>query len=365
MAANIQILSDGTQCFVENGSKERAWHGLGTTFDRPMTAEEALNGCHANWNVEERGLYYMDNDFGKLLMENPTMTAQEFVNRLKKVESHKGIVRADNDFNLGIVGRGYGMVQNIDAFEFIDLLTNGKVGNASIETAGVLGNGERIFIVAKFPEVVRIGSKDDVVEQYMVFTTSHDGSGAVMCLSTNVRVVCQNTLNLALRNNSGKLCFKHTRHVTKRMDLTNKENAEMAYKALRLQQTYNQFFAESLEELGRIRLTDKQTEEILVNAVLTPDVQKIYFESGKDMNCDDIPTRSKNIITSITEATHSGVGQDILDKGTGLWLVNGLTTYYQNNYDWKGDGERKFDAIVGGSVETKLQKLYSNILKVA
>lgn len=364
MAHNIQILTDGTECFVENGSEERAWHGLGQVYDRPLTAIEALKGCHADWNVEERGIYYPNADFGKILMENPTMTAQEFMAYLTKIDSHKGIVRNDNNFNLGVVGKGYGMVQNAEAFEFVDLLTNGKVGNATIECAGVLGNGERIFITAKFPQVVRIGSKDDIIEQYIVFTTSHDGSGAVTCLVAPTRVVCQNTLNFALKHNSGKLYFKHTCNVSKRMDLTNKENAEMAYKVLNLQDTYTKFFAESLEQLGNIRLTDKQTEELLVSAVLTPDVQKIYFESGNNLNCEDIPTRSRNMITSITEACHGGIGQEYLDKGTGLWLVNGLTTYYQNNFDWK-DNERKFDAIIGGSVEGKLQKLHSNLLKIA
>lgn len=368
MAHNIQILADGTECFVENGKQERAWHGLGQVYDRPLTAIEALQGCHADWNVDSRQIYYPTAEWGKILMENKPMTPQEMMQYFANIESKRANVRSDNEFALGIVGKDYGIVQNTDAFDFIDMLTSGTCGGdtPTIETAGVLGNGERIFITAKLPEPIRVNNNsDDLVDMYFVFTTSHDGSGAVNCLCTPIRVVCNNTLNMAFSRNSGKLSFRHTLNIGKRLDLTNKQSADRAFKCMNLYNTYKTYFEESLEQLAKIRLTDEQTEQILVNSLLTPDVQKIYKESGFDLNCEDIPTRSRNIIMNVTDALHSGIGQDILDKGNGLWLVNGLTTYYQNNFDWKGDDERKFDAIMEGSVQTKLQNAYANLLKVA
>lgn len=368
MAHNIQILSDGTECFVENGKKQRAWHGLGQVYDRPLSALEALKGCHADWNVDSRNIYYPSQEWGKILMENKPMTPQEMMQYFSAINEKRANVRSDNNFALGIVGKDYGIVQNTEAFDFIDMLTSGKIGGEvpTIETAGVLGNGERIFITAKLPEPIRIANNsEDLVDMYFVFTTSHDGSGAVNCMCTPIRVVCNNTLSMAFKQNSGKLSFRHTVNIGKRLDLTNKESAERAFKCMNLYNTYKKYFEESLEQLAKIQVNDAQIEKLLVNSLLTPEVQKIYAESGNSLNCEDIPTRSKNIIMGVTESLHGGVGQDILTKGNGLWLVNGLTTYYQNEYDWKGDDERKFDAIMGGSVNTKLQNLYANLLKVA
>lgn len=366
MAHNIQILENGVECFVENGSKERAWHGLGTTFDRPLTAHEALEGCHADWQVEKRDIYFPTAEFGKMLMANKPIMPQDIFKYFHKFEDKKANVRCDLENSLGIVGKDYGIVQNTDAFDFIDMLTTGKCGGETptIECAGVLGEGERIFITAKLPEPIRVANNsNDVVDMYFVFTTSHNGSGAVNTLITPVRVVCQNTLNFAFKHNSGKLSFKHTTNVLKRLDLTNKENAERAFKCMKLYNTYKTYFEQSLNELAKIRLNDKQVENILVKSLLTPDVQKTYFESGENILCEDIPTRSQNIIANVTEALHSGIGQRELSvgAGNGLWLINGITTYYQNNFNWGDDNERKFDAIIGGSVEAKMQTAFKLI----
>lgn len=368
MAHGIQILSDGTECFVENGKQERAWHGLGQVYDHPLTAIEALKGCHADWNVSSRNIYFPTNEWGRVLMKNKPMTPQEMMQYFTSINEKRVNVRDDMQTALGVVGDDYQIVQNEQAFDFIDMLTTGKVGGdvPTIECAGVLHEGKRIFITAKMPEPIRIANNsDDIVDMFLVFTTSHDGSGAVNCMVTPIRVVCNNTLSMSFTHNSGKLSFRHTLNIGKRLDLTNKESADRAFKCMHLYNTYKEYFEESLEQLAKVQLNDKQIEQVLVNSLLTPDVQKIYRESGFNLNCEDIPTRSQNIIMNVTEACHGGIGQDILDKGTGLWLVNGLTTYYQNDFDWKGNNERKFDAIMEGSVQTKLQNAYNSVLKLA
>jgi phage/plasmid-like protein (TIGR03299 family) len=276
-------------------------------------------------------------------------------------------MRLDFNETLGVVGKGYGIVQNTHAFDFIDILTTGELGGEvpTIESAGVLGNGERIFICAKFPEPIRLlGNANDVVNSYIVFTTSHDGSGAVTALCTNVRVVCQNTLNLAFQHNSGKISFKHTTNVMNRIDLTNKDNAEMAYRTLGLYKVYKEQFEQQIAALAKVKLTDKQMEEVLVKSVLAPDAYKLYQKTNS-LSSDDFGTRSRNIITNILDANFTGVGQEIIaEKNTGFSLVNAVTTYYQNNFKWKND-EKKFDAIIGGSVQDKLQRTFNNVMLLA
>ena len=362
MAANIEE-RNGVYSFVENGKKERAWHGLGKVYDRPLTTIEALNESGANFKVEKRPIYYTTQDLSEFINRGQGLTPEELASLFKQVDNRKANVRTDYNECLGVVSDSYGVVQNADAFSFIDTLCSGNIGGTTpiIETAGVLGNGERIFITAKFTDQIRLDNKgNDIVEMYVVFTTSHDGTGAVQCMVTPVRVVCNNTLNFAMKHNSGKLSLRHTINVNNRLDLTSKRNAEMAYKALNLYDVYRKSLEQKLLELAQIKVTDKQCEEILVKSLLPTDVFKEYVKNGKSMASDDISTRSKNIITNVTETLHTGVGQEYGEKGTALWLVNGLTTYYQNVQNFK-DEESKFQSILDGSVQGKLQNLYDEI----
>lgn len=378
MAANIEIrMVNGveTASYIENGAKERAWHGLGTVYDRPLTVKEALEGAHANFNVELQPVIGVTPQLDAVLNGIPVIGNDDYlsldgkqyvdVNALREmiVKGKKATMRTDYNETLGIVGDGYGVVQNSQAFDFIDMLTTGTLGGdtPTIECAGMLGRGERVFITAKFPEPIRIAAKDDTIDMYAIFTTSHNGSEAVSCLISPVRVVCQNTLNWAMHNNTGRINYRHTRNVAQRLDLTNKENARLATQTLGVYNTYKEFFEQSLEQLAKVRLTDKETENILAKTLLSSDNYELYANNNFSMNCDDMPTRSKNIITNVTEALHTGIGQDILEKGNGLWLVNGLTTYYQNNFGWKDD-EKKFNAITDGSVQQKLQGAFNLIM---
>lgn len=363
MAHNIQILENGTACYVENAAKERAWHGLGTTYDRPLTAKEAIEGAHANFQVEGRELFYMTKELDDYIKNGVDIPSELLMTLFKKVENKKANVRNDLQTCLGVVGKDYGIVQNDQAFDFIDMLTSGELGGETptIESAGVLGQGERIFITAKFAEPIILNNKtDDKVDMYVVFTTSHNGEGAVTCMVTPVRVVCQNTLNMAFSHNSGKLSLRHTINVNNRLDLSNKENAQMAFKALNLYTLYKKEFEEKLQHLSRIKFTDKQIEEVLVKSLLTPQAYAAYLAADKNLNIDDISTRSKNIIGNINDSLYGGIGQSILEKNNGLWLINGMTTYYQNHANWSSD-ENKFDSIIDGNVNNKLNALYSNI----
>ena len=381
MAHNIEIRTINgveTASFIENGKKERAWHGLGKVYDRPLSALEAIHGCNADFEVglqpilgatpmlndAMNGIIPMDNDSFKTI-DGKTFIDVAALNDMI-INGRKATMRLDLNETLGVVSDAYGVVQYKHAFDFVDMLTTGELGGEvpTIECAGLLGRGERVFITAKFPEPIRLDGKDDVVDMYVVMTSSHDGSGAVSCMVTPIRVVCNNTLNMAFRENSGRINFRHTANILNRLDLTNKENANMAYRTLNCYKTYKNVFEAKLEELAKIRLTDKQSEEILAKAILSKDVFEIYTKNGKNLNHEDIPTRSKNIMDNINDALANGIGQSKLEGGTGLWLVNGLTTYYQNNMSWKDD-EKKFNAIHDGSVQKKLQDTYELIRLVA
>lgn len=359
MAANIEFNTNFNRySFVENGSVETAWHGLGQVYDRPLTAVEALEGCNANFEVGLQPIVALTPELVEVI-ENGGMLSSAVLKNLI-IDNRCATMRLDENKTLGVVSSSYGVVQNKHAFDFIDMLTTGELGGETpvIESAGLLGNGERIFITAKFPEPIRLGSDDENIDMYVVFTTSHDGSGCVSVLCTPIRVVCQNTLNLAMQRNSGKITFRHTTNVMSRMDLTNKENAKMAYSTLKLYDTYKTFLESKLVELAKQKVTDAQAEKILAHALFTPDNFKIYEDGG--INATDLSTRSRNLLDSVKNSLYTGVGQNVGESGTGLWLINGLTTHFNNHHSWK-DGDTKFKSILEGSVADKLNVVFNDL----
>ena len=361
MAHNLEIVN-GVASFVENGKKERAWHGLGHVFDGPLTVKEALELSHADYKVELQPIVALTPGIAEhIAMDNYSM--QYFQDEMLDaiVPGKKVTMRMDTMKPLGVVSDSYGVVQNEDAFKFLDTLLTGQLTDSEhtpiIETAGVLGHGERVFVTAKFPEQIILDNKtDDRIEMYVCFTTSHDGTGAVNCMVSPTRVVCNNTLNFAMRHNAGKLSLRHSSGIMNRLDLANKENAEFAYKALNMYNVYKKSLEESFEHLRQIKIAEKDLDNILAQVLLSEPNYKIYQETG-NINHEDITTFGKNIFNKAKETVYSGIGQELGERGTGLWLVNGLTSYYQNEVNYKND-EYKFDSIQQGQAAKKVQMAY-------
>jgi len=205
--------------------------------------------------------------------------------------------------------------------------------------------------------------RDDLVEMYVVFTTSHDGSGSVRCMVTPVRVVCNNTLNWAMHNNIGRIAFRHSANVMSRLDLLNEENAEFAYKALNVYETYANGLKESFEHLRNIRLSERDLDNIIAQVVLMPNAAKAFMQSH-DINDEEIKTRGRNIFLGVKECLESGIGQEGQEKGTAMWLMNGLTSYFQNEASERSN-EIKFDSILDGNIYNKVNTAFDLCLKAA
>ncbi len=358
MPANIEMVN-GVASFAENGRRERAWHGLGQVVPEPMFVKDALKLCHADFNVGLQKVVALSEE-----LQN-AMDNGEFINaamlRDLLVDNTMATMRLDTNKSLGIVSDKYGIVQNEDAFKFVDMFCSGKFADREntpvIETCGVLGKGERIFVTAKFPKSIVLDAKrDDLVDMYVVFTTTHDGTGAVRCVCTPVRVVCNNTLNWAMKENIGRIAFRHSSKVMSRLDLLNEENAEFAYKALNVAETYANGLKESFDHLRNIKLAERDLDNIIAQVVLAPDAAKEFMQT-RNIESDAIKTRGRNIFLGVKECLESGVGQEGQERGTAMWLLNGLTSYYQNEATERSE-EIKFDSILDGNIYKKVQKAY-------
>lgn len=364
MAHNLENVN-GVYSFVENRKSGIAWHQLGQVFDRPMFVKEALEMSHADYNVEMQPVAALSSEVLALMGEGRDIPADMLLDLI--VDNSKATVRTDNGHALGMVSNSYGIVQNADAFKFVDLLCSGELADRDhtpiIETAGVLGKGERVFVTAKFPEPIRLDNAGrDIAEMYVVFTTSHDGSGSVNCIITPVRVVCNNTLNFALENNAGRINYRHTSRVMERLDLTDKENREFAYRTLNAFDLYQKSLKEHFDHLQRIRIAEEEANRIIAEVSMSPESFKAFTADG--INSKDITSRSRNLYTSMQEALHDGVGQEYGERGTAMWLLNGITTFYQNEKKFSSE-EIKFNSITSGDTAGKVNKAFQRVLAVA
>lgn len=344
MAHNLEE-KDGKYSFAENGKKKRAWHQLGEVFDGEMDIATALKASRADYTVAAAPVFYNLNGEFK---ENP---------------NYKHIYRTDNNHILGLVTDGYGIVQNSEAFEFVNNLCAGGDKNTHfIECAGVLGKGERVFVTAKFPEQFQIGDIfDDHGEMYAVITTSHDGSGAVCVIMTPVRVVCNNTLQYAMyQNNISKFSFKHTSGVKDRM----KANETHAAQVLRCKEATMAAIKAQTELLAKTQVNTQLIQEVVGN-VAFGDKYEVFKIEGIDS--DNLSSQSKNMFNGILKSIDSGVGQEIFKEHNGNWLFNGISSFFQNSMTYgshgeKDNAERKFNNIFGGTVHRKLTAAYQQIV---
>ena len=209
-------------------TREKPWHGLGIKVEEAPTSADALHLAGLDWNVEQKNIQLCGGS---------------------KVPGYKANVRSTDGKVLGVVSDRYRIVQNADAFEFTDSIIGGDV---RYETAGSLNGGKKIWLLAKLPETEIAG---DRTEPYLCFSNTHDGSGAVRVCMTPIRVVCNNTLNLALDSAKRTWSVRHTG------SLQNKRHEARA--CLRMANTYMGALAEKADRMANTTITRDQLNRIL------------------------------------------------------------------------------------------------------
>ncbi len=330
--------------------KELPWHRLGKIVDA-MTSEEAIKLGGLNFEVGLSPIYSIGQKLERDSLskyDNIIRTSNEsnikIYSNATVIKNKFATIRTDTMQPLGIVGSRYQPIQNIEAFNFFDSFIG--EGHTQYETVGALGNGEVIFITAKLPDYIKVNGEN--IDNYLLFTMAHDGSGAIQVLFTPIRVVCNNTLSLALGSCSNKVTFRHTksakdklRNLDKVLNMTN-ENA------INLSKSFNR--------LQDIRVSDIEMEK------LTMEVLNILpmKETGK------LSTKSKNILENVLNYYQFGLGQSEI-KGTAWGVLNGITGYLQNVKNYRSD-ENSFNAtfIKSGisNATTIRQKLFDKLLEI-
>ncbi len=320
--------------------KEKAWHGLGQIVDQYPTSKEALQFAGLDYTVEKRKLFTYDNE-NQLADEDTGIKIPEL-----DVPDYFATVRTDNETVLGVVGKDYEVVQNVDAFSFFDSIVGGD--GIQYETAGALGKGERIFITAKLPGYIKVGS-DDCIEKYLFLTTSHDGYGSIMAAFTPIRICCNNTLNAALRNHSGSIKIRHTANA--------KERLEQAHKLMGISNQLSQEMENIFNHWTKVPVTDNQVKQ-LIQRVLVPNKEALHaLQQGKQDECS---TYYQNMCdTAFNYAMTNDTQQLATTRGTLFGTYNGITGYFQNVRQYKDDTAKMKSLLYGGLAQQRGQVAFN------
>jgi len=220
MAANVESM------FY---TREKPWHGLGVMVQEAPTSAEALTLAGLDWRV----------------VQSPIVTEDGI-----PINGFKANLRETDDKVLGVVTDRYRVVQNSEAFAFTDSLLGEGV---TYETAGALQEGRRTWLLAKLPQRYIISG--DEITPYLVFMNSHDGSGAIKVAMTPIRVVCQNTLNLALSTAKRTWSMNHTGDIEGKL--------EEARYTLLYADKYMGELGRAIDRLNHIKLSDRQVYEYI------------------------------------------------------------------------------------------------------
>ena len=316
-----------TWSFASNAQK--AWHDLGQVVDGAMTAEEAIKLANLDYTVEKADVF---------------MKTQDDTNVI--VDGHYSTYRTDTNQYLGMVKSRYEVVQNKDAFSFFDSIIDS--GEAIFETAGALGNGERIFLSAKLPDDFTIGTEK--IEKYIMLTNSHNGTSSVVAGLTNVRVVCNNTLQAALNGLENKVSISHI--------IGAKDKIKEAYKVMGIASKYNLEIEQMFNQMLDVKMSEGDLATYFTK-VLKPDYISIDGLTQKEMSM-----RLQNAVDMTLDFAYNHPTQKTIETTGTLWgAYNAISGVYNYGKNYK-NSEDKFNQHFFGTANKKMLKSFDEAMQL-
>ena len=297
-----------------SSGRQVPWHNLGIIVEEAPSSEEAIRLAGLNWEVQQQPIYLADGT---------------------EIKGNYANVRSSDGKALGIVGDRYKIVQNTDAFAFTDALLGEGV---KYETAGSLKDGKVIWLLAKMPETIEI--LGDKVDPYMVFTNTHDGSGAVRVCMTPVRVVCNNTLNAAIRGARRVWSARHTGSVTNKLD--------DARETLQFANQYLEATKQTFEDLYKVKLNEfslyKTINDIIPITEDMTDRQKVNQKAIRD---DILLRYNEAPDLKVLDQTGARLVQAVADTTSHMEPFRQTANFKENRFKKTLDGNILLDKTIG------------------
>jgi phage/plasmid-like protein (TIGR03299 family) len=302
--------------------RQAAWHRLGTVTGNYLTWAEVQQNGGLDYAVFKSQLH---DGLGRPVGAWGTFRW----NRADKLAGNR-----DAAVFLGVVGEDYQVIQHADGFRMIDALV-ASVDGAHYETAGALGNGERVWGLADLNLAVSVGQ--DRQQGYLLFCTGHDGSLSHQYRICLTRVVCQNTLSAALSERTrAKLTIRHTKNAKDKLEGVHDALASLRGDLLSVE--------EKLNFLASRRITRESLAAIL---------ERLFPKPKSDDGAEkESSTRRNNVLAEILAAYESNDNNAFPEqRGTAYNLLNAVTEYTDHTRSTRGNGNGRSESAMFGSGE--------------
>lgn len=309
-------------------TNEVPWHGLGTHILGAPSVDDMLEKAKLDWTISKHPLHY-----SKKGVENePDST----------VDDYFSLVRNTDGKCLDVVGKQYRPVQNKEAFKFFNEFV--KAGKAKMETAGSLRGGRYVWGLANLQTSFKLEGGDEV-KGYLLVASPHESGKALIIKFTTIRVVCNNTLTLALKNGGNEFRMAH------RCEFDD-STRERAKEVLGIAREQMDEFEKNARKLKKLKLGEKDIIEVLAN-VYQPHI------SMKELNAD-FDKRSKPSLKRVMDVLVNAPGAD---PKTG-WGVLNAVTYYADHVASRTADKRMTNSWFGKTGHHK-EMVLTDLLKLA
>jgi len=319
------------------GSNKPAWHGLGTVVAGQPDSASALDIAKLGWTVSVEPVCLPDGQGGFIEIADSFATVRD------------DLARTDSRRALGVVSNRYEPIQNSECFAIADDIAG--LGGARFETAGSLRNGRNVFMLMKTPNSIAI--LDDTIQPYILISSSHDGSRALQIAYTPTRVVCWNTLGLALRE-----ALKAHKTFTIRHTASKDSRISAATSAIKRGNEYFEAHAESMRSLAAAK----------VDARFASAFAQALFPDPKEKTARNSMPEKRAEIGRLFSFKQKGANQTAA-KGTAYGLFNALAEYVDHSRGTRVVGnasaaEARFDSTMFGSGAALKQAGYGLLTRV-
>ena len=303
------------------------WHKLGKRFIEAPGLDEAIVAAGLNWHVTTEPVFSSSGE-----------TLEALLTR-----------RSSDQSILGVVGPNYTPLQNQEAFSFFEPFIESK--EATIEAAGSLRQGKRVWVLAKINRDPMVVKGSDIVNKYILLSNSHDGTLAVRVGFTPVRVICNNTMTLAHNSQASKLIrVRHTRSMVSTL--------EAVRDVMNLADSEFEATAQQYRLLASKEINQQDLEKYV----------KLVFGKEKLGKAEDlagvVAISGKRLINEIQPLFEKGRGNDMPEiRGTYWAAYNAVSEYLQYN---RGRGEdTRLDSLWFGQGSTLNKKALDAAIELA
>lgn len=310
-------------------ARQTPWDQIGDDVSGLMTGDEILAKANLDWTVEKRAALTTDANGGIITVPG------QWAN-----------VRTSDDKPLGIVGDVHTNVQNADAFAWADSIVADH--GAHWERAGSFRDGRVVFAALEIPKHITIPGDDGDIAPFLLISNGHDGKRSLEAAVTAVRVVCQNTLSMALAGAKQRITLRHATNIEERM--------AVAAEALGITYRYMDALEAAGKTLAAKKVTNAKAEAILRQVFPVPE-------------SFDNPDRIDQ--TDFAKALLVWKNADNLEsiRRTGWGVLQAAVEYIDHEVDYRArrwsPGDTRFrQLVIGGVAQTKKQRALTAALAI-